>query len=57
MLVTLPAVYFCARLFLAHRSVLWLGLAQGILGCLLYMTLPDSISVHMPAGPCYWVQP
>lgn len=57
MLVTLPAGCFCASLFIRYRSVLALGVAHGVLGYLLYMVAPDSISAHLLVGPRYWSAP
>jgi hypothetical protein len=57
MSVTLPAGYFCARMFMRYRSVLALGLAHGVLGYLLSMVIPEEISAHLVVGPRYWSLP
>lgn len=57
MIVTLCAGYVCARVFVRYRSVLSLGLAHGILGFLLFLVVPDSISAHLVVGPRYWSRP
>jgi membrane protease YdiL (CAAX protease family) len=49
--VTLAAGYCCARLYLRHRNLYFLGLAHATVGFLLYLVVPDSISHHLVVGP------
>jgi hypothetical protein len=51
MLVALPAGYLCARFYLKYRNLYPLGLAHGVLGFLIYLTVPDTISHHLYVGP------
>jgi CAAX prenyl protease-like protein len=49
--ITLAGGYFCARVYLKHRNLYVLGLAHGVVGFLLYLAVPDSISRHLYVGP------
>ncbi len=51
MAVTLPGGYFSGLLYLRHRNLLTLGLAHALLGCLLYLVIPDWISHGLYIGP------
>ena len=51
MIVTLAGGYICARIYLAHRNLYILGAAHGIIGFLIYFTVPDTISHHLYVGP------
>jgi hypothetical protein len=51
MIVALPGGYICARIYLAHRNLYILGAAHGIVGFLIYLTVPDTISHHLYVGP------
>jgi hypothetical protein len=39
--------------YLRYRSVLFLGLAHGLLGTVLFLAVPDDISHHLNVGPGY----
>jgi membrane protease YdiL (CAAX protease family) len=49
--VTLPMGYFAARLYRRHRNLYFLGIAHGIVGFLLFLVVPDSVSHHLTIGP------
>jgi hypothetical protein len=51
MIVTLAGGYVGARVYLRFRNVYVLGLAHGVLGFLLYLCVPDTISHHLYVGP------
>ncbi len=51
MLVTLAGAYFCANAYLRFRNLYFLGLAHGIIGFLIYLVVPDTISHHLYVGP------
>jgi membrane protease YdiL (CAAX protease family) len=47
----LVAGYLSAWAYLRYRNLFVLGLAHGLLGFLLYLAVPDSISHHLYVGP------
>ena len=49
--VTLLAGYCCARLYLRHRNLYFLGIAHATVGFLLFLVVPDSVSHHLVVGP------
>src|SRR5579864_5167797 len=51
MAVTLLAGFVCARIYLKFRNLYALGLAHGVIGFLLYLCVPDTISHHLYVGP------
>jgi len=51
MLVTLPLGYCAARIYRRQRNLYFLGIAHGIIGFLLFLVVPDSISHHLTVGP------
>jgi len=51
MIVTLVGGCVCARVYQQHRNLYFLGLAHGVIGFLIYMVVPDSISHHLYVGP------
>ncbi len=51
MAVTLPLGYCAARLYRRHHNLYFLGIAHGIIGFLLFLVVPDSISHHLTVGP------
>jgi hypothetical protein len=50
-IVTLAGGYVCARVYLHNRNLYFLGLAHGVIGFLIYLAVPDSISHHLYVGP------
>ena len=51
MSVTLLTGYICARVYLRHKNLYFLGFAHATIGFLLYLVVPDSISHHLVVGP------
>ena len=51
MLVTAAGGYICARIYLRYRNLYFLGVAHGVIGFLLYLVVPDTISHHLYVGP------
>lgn len=51
MLVTFAGGYVCARIYLKYRNLYFLGVAHGIVGFLIYLAAPDTISHHLYVGP------
>ena len=51
MVVTLFAGFVCAKIYLKFRNLYVLGLAHGVIGFLLYLCVPDTISHHLYVGP------
>jgi hypothetical protein len=51
MLVTLAGGYVCARIYLKYRNLYFLGVAHGVVGFLIYLVIPDTISHHLYVGP------
>ena len=51
--VTFVGGYLSAWVYLRYRSLYILGLAHGLLGFVLFLTVPDSISGHFLVGPRY----
>jgi hypothetical protein len=53
--VTLFAGFVCAKIYLKFRNLYVLGLAHGVIGFLLYLCVPDTISHHLYVGPKWFV--
>jgi len=51
MIATAAGGYVCARIYLRYHNLYFLGMAHGVLGFLLYLVVPDTISHHMYVGP------
>jgi membrane protease YdiL (CAAX protease family) len=51
MAVTLIGGYLAALAYLRYRNLIVLGLAHGLLGFVIYMVVPDSVSLHLYVGP------
>ena len=51
MAIALPGGYLCARIYMKYRNLYFLGLAHGIIGFLIHLVTPDSISHHLYIGP------
>ena len=51
MAVTLALGYCCARLYLRHKNLYFLGIAHATVGFLLFLVVPDSITHHLVVGP------
>jgi membrane protease YdiL (CAAX protease family) len=51
MAVTLVAGYCATRVYRRYPNLYFLGLAHAILGFLLFLVVPDSLSHHLNVGP------
>jgi membrane protease YdiL (CAAX protease family) len=51
--VTFIGGYVCVRVYLRYRSLYVLALAHGIVGFVLFLIVPDSVSAHFLIGPRY----
>jgi len=51
MAIALPGGYLCARIYMKYRNLYLLGMAHGIIGFMIYLVAPDSISHHLYVGP------
>jgi len=49
--VTFTLGLLCARIYLMYRNLYFLGIAHGVIGSALYMTVPDWMSLHFRIGP------
>lgn len=49
--VTFTLGLLCARIYLTYRNLYFLGIAHGLIGSALYMTVPDWVSLHFHIGP------
>jgi membrane protease YdiL (CAAX protease family) len=56
MAVTLPLGWTATILYLRTRNLYLLGIAHAIVGLLLFLVIPDSISHHLRVGPS-WFRP
>jgi len=55
MLVTFGAGYYSTKIFIKYRNLYFLGLAHAVVGTLLFVVVPDSISHHLTVGPGFFV--
>ena len=51
MLAAFPAGYCSTLLYRRYRNLYFLGLAHALVGFLLYLVVPDSVSHHLRIGP------
>ena len=51
MIVALIGGFACARIYLKYRDLYFLGVAHGVVGFLVYLVVPDTISHHLYVGP------
>ncbi len=54
MLVTFVTGYYSTKLYMKFRNVYFLGLAHGVIGSVLFVVVPDSISHHLTVGPGFF---
>ena len=54
MAVTLPLAWYATIVYRRTRNLYLLGLAHGIIGLMLFLVMPDSISHHLRIGPGYF---
>jgi hypothetical protein len=55
MLVTFAAGYYSTKIYMKYRNVYFLGLAHGVIGTVLFLVIPDSISHHLTVGPGFFL--
>jgi hypothetical protein len=55
MLVTFVLGYYSTQLYLKYRNVYALGIAHGIIGSLLFVVVPDSVSHNLRVGPGFFL--
>ena len=55
MLVTFVAGYYSTKIFMKYRNLYFLGLAHGVIGTVLFVVIPDSISHHLTIGPAFFL--
>lgn len=51
MLVTPVAGYFAIQVYRRYTNLYFLGLAHAVIGFLLFLVVPDSVSHHLNVGP------
>lgn len=51
MIVTLVLGYVCARIYVRHKNLWFLGLAHATVGFLVFLVVPDSVTHHLVVGP------
>jgi hypothetical protein len=54
MLVTFVAGYYSTKIFMRYRNIYFLGLAHALIGTVLFVAIPDSISHHLTVGPGFF---
>ncbi len=55
MLVTFVTGYISTRVFMRYRNLYFLGMAHAVIGTLLFVVIPDSISHHLTVGPGFFL--
>lgn len=55
MLVTFAAGYLSTKIFMRYRNLYFLGLAHALIGTVLFVVIPDSISHHLTVGPGFFL--
>jgi len=51
MIFSLAGGYVCAAIYRKYQNLYFLGLAHGVIGFLIYLVAPDTISHHLYVGP------
>jgi len=51
MIVSLAGGYVCAAIYRKYRNLYFLGVAHGVIGFMIYLVAPDTISHHLYVGP------
>jgi hypothetical protein len=49
--VTFTLGLLCARIYLTYRNLYFLGIAHGLIGSALYVSVPDWVTLHFMIGP------
>jgi len=55
MLVTFVTGYYSTKIFMRYRNLYFLGLAHAVIGTLLFVVIPDSVSHHLTVGPGFFL--
>ena len=56
MAITLLAGYCCARIYRRYQNLYFLGAANGTIGFLLFLVVPDSVTHHLTVGPGWFLR-
>lgn len=56
MAVTFVTGYVSTKIFMRYRNIYFLGLAHAVIGTLLFVVVPDSISHHLTVGPGFFMR-
>lgn len=56
MLVTFVTGYVSTKIFMRYRNIYFLGLAHAVIGTVLFVVIPDSISHHLAVGPGFFLR-
>jgi hypothetical protein len=51
MVVTLATGYVGALIYIRYRNLFFLGVAHALLGTMIWLVVPDTVSYHMKVGP------
>ena len=54
MMVTFVTGYYSTKVFMRYRNIYFLGLAHAVIGTLIFVVIPDSISHHLAVGPRFF---
>jgi membrane protease YdiL (CAAX protease family) len=54
MIVTFATGYVSTKIFMRYRNIYFLGLAHALIGTVLFVVIPDSISHHLTVGPGFF---
>ena len=55
MMVTFVTGYYSTKVFMRYRNIYFLGLAHAVIGTVLFVVIPDSISHHLTVGPGFFL--
>jgi len=56
MAVTFVTGYSSTKIFMRYRNIYFLGLAHAVIGTVLFVVIPDSISHHLTVGPGFFLR-
>jgi hypothetical protein len=51
MIFSLAGGYVCAAIYRKYRNLYFLGVAHGLIGFMIYLVAPDTLSHHLYVGP------
>jgi hypothetical protein len=55
-IVTFATGYASTKIFIRYRNIYFLGLAHALIGTVLFVVIPDSISHHLTVGPGFFAR-